>query len=211
MEKFTLKPRKYAEIFIQNNRMNKGRKLIINTEYQNNVCDVQHEKEVHSIVNSLKEKLDVSCSIDDLIKSYQEEKLDIFNDDDNDMGLLTLANLESFTDDDVIDNLVSDDLGSLTNDVAVKLTDDEIEKIREKHLRANGKYFPWNDVLVSMYTMPERVKITETICPDCGEKLVELYFSSPKWTWASMCGRAGYMTICPKCPQQVDFKRTVMN
>ena len=164
--------------------MNKTRTLFINPEYQNIVCDKQHEKEVHALVNSLKEKLDISCSIDDLIKSYQVEKLDIFNDDD---------------------------LGSLTNDAAVKLTDDEIEKLREKHLLSIGKYFPWKDVLVSMYIMPERVKITETICPDCRENLIELYFSSPKWTWASMCGRAGVMTICPNCPQQVDFNCRMMN
>lgn len=72
-------------------------------------------------------------------------------------------------------------------------------------------FYPWPDVLASMYTMPENVKITETVCPNCGEKLIELYFSSPSWTWRALCGRGGQMTICPNCPKQVDFVLTRMN
>lgn len=72
-------------------------------------------------------------------------------------------------------------------------------------------FYAWYDVLASIYTNPEKVYITEDICPDCGERLVEFCFSSPGWTWREMCGRAGYMTICPACPRQIDFELTRLN
>jgi hypothetical protein len=36
-------------------------------------------------------------------------------------------------------------------------------------------------------------------------KLEWLYYRSPKWTWAALCGRAGWLTICPDCRHPVDF------
>lgn len=42
-------------------------------------------------------------------------------------------------------------------------------------------------------------------------KLFRLYFSSPRWTWKHLCGRAGTMTICVSCPKQVDFSLEIMN
>ncbi len=62
-------------------------------------------------------------------------------------------------------------------------------------------FFPWNDVLASMTSMPGKVTFLEETCPDCGEKLVSLYFKSPAWTWEQLCGRAGFMKICPHCPR----------
>ena len=56
-----------------------------------------------------------------------------------------------------------------------------------------------------------RASFLQTVCQDCGEKLVELCFSSPSWTWKALCGRGGHMTICPNCPQQVDFELEIMN
>lgn len=72
-------------------------------------------------------------------------------------------------------------------------------------------YFPWNDVLDSMLRQPEKVRISDTLCPECGEHHIELYFSSPDWTWRNLCGRAGTMKICSKCEKQVDFCLEVMN
>ncbi len=45
-------------------------------------------------------------------------------------------------------------------------------------------------------------------CSQCGKrpmKLEWLYYRSPKWTWAALCGRAGWLTICPDCRHPVDF------
>lgn len=86
----------------------------------------------------------------------------------------------------------------------------KLEKDIEANISKKG-YFSWIDVLVCMHTMPEKVEIIEATCPDCGEKLIELYFSSPPWTWISLCGRGGYMTICPKCLEQINFTLTKMN
>lgn len=90
----------------------------------------------------------------------------------------------------------------------VKLEKDIEANIPE---RTKKVYFSWIDVLASMYTMPKMVDVTESVCPDCGEKLIGLYFSSPPWTWMSLCGCGGYMTICPKCPKQINFIMTKMN
>ena len=72
-------------------------------------------------------------------------------------------------------------------------------------------YTIWDEILPSMYTMPEKVHISESICPDCGERYVELFFASPTWTWKALCGRGGHMVICPGCPKMVEFGLTIMN
>ena len=72
-------------------------------------------------------------------------------------------------------------------------------------------YFPWDDVLASMKSQPDRVCISDIQCPDCGEKYVALYFSSPAWTWRNLCGRAGTMKICTKCLKQENFMLEIMN
>ncbi len=66
-------------------------------------------------------------------------------------------------------------------------------------------FFPWKA------SMPGKVTFLKETCPDCGEKLVSLYFKSPAWTWEQLCGRAGFMKICPHCPRQIEFSMTVMN
>lgn len=46
---------------------------------------------------------------------------------------------------------------------------------------------------------------------DSGVQLIQVYFSSPSWTWEKLCGRAGNMLICPKCHTQQEFMLTLMN
>lgn len=75
----------------------------------------------------------------------------------------------------------------------------------------NKDYSIWDEILPSMYTMPEMVRICETVCPECGEKCIGLFFSSPAWTWDALCGRGGHMVICPSCPKMVTFGLTIMN
>lgn len=76
---------------------------------------------------------------------------------------------------------------------------------------AKRVFFPWRDVLACLFTKHEHLVLSESVCPECGERLVVFKFSSPAWTWNNLCGRSGFMTICPNCPKQVDFLLTMMN
>ncbi len=62
--------------------------------------------------------------------------------------------------------------------------------------------YPWKHVALSMLRFPERVTFDYDRCPDCGHSRIRIYFRSPKWTWAMMCGKAGKMAICPSCKTQ---------
>ena len=62
--------------------------------------------------------------------------------------------------------------------------------------------YPWKHVALSMLRFPERVTFDYDCCPDCGHSRIRIYFHSPKWTWAMMCGKAGEMAICPYCKTQ---------
>ena len=72
-------------------------------------------------------------------------------------------------------------------------------------------YFPWEHVIESMRKYREKVCYTSERCPDCGEKLIELFYSSPESTWQQLCGRAGIMRICPTCCTQKSFVLKRMN
>lgn len=81
-----------------------------------------------------------------------------------------------------------------------------------KNSKSQGEIiFPWEDVLASMMKHPEEVSQTSVSCPNCGEKIIKIYFSSPAWTWKKLCGRAGDMYICPKCHAQKDFIMTLLS
>lgn len=75
---------------------------------------------------------------------------------------------------------------------------------------ARKVFFPWRDILACMIAK-QKLVLSERVCPDCGERMVTFYYTSPAWTWNSLCGRAGIMTICPGCPRQVKFSLTMMN
>lgn len=62
--------------------------------------------------------------------------------------------------------------------------------------------FSWKDVALSILELPERITFDYDRCPDCGHSRIRIYFHSPKWTWAMMCGKAGEMAICPSCKTQ---------
>ena len=85
-----------------------------------------------------------------------------------------------------------------------------IEELRNSE-KPEEVFFPWEDVFASMMKNPEKVCLSSKTCPDCGERLIQLYFSSPDWTWRELCGRAGDMLICPKCHEQKDFFLRIMN
>ena len=76
---------------------------------------------------------------------------------------------------------------------------------------AKNVFFPWRDILACIVVKHHHLALSERNCPDCGERMVVFYYTSPTWTWNSLCGRAGFLTICPSCPKQVDFVLTMMN
>lgn len=89
----------------------------------------------------------------------------------------------------------------------------EIKNWKQSDNKENStsQTFPWDDVALSLLKYPERVKFEYDACPDCGNERIKLYFHSPEWTWAKMCGRAGDMVICPHCKHQASFECNVMN
>lgn len=110
---------------------------------------------------------------------------------------------------------------NLIEDIKRRLNlSDSMENIIKKANQEGYKYarlnklilYPWEDVLSSMYKYPEKVTtVNDERCPKCSGQLIKLYFMSPDWTWSKLCGRAGYMIICPDCIEQIDFNLEVMN
>jgi hypothetical protein len=76
---------------------------------------------------------------------------------------------------------------------------------------AKNVFFPWYDILACMFSKHKHLPLSERLCPECGERMLTFHYTSPVWTWNSLCGRAGVITICPSCPRQVEFSLTIMN
>jgi predicted RNA-binding Zn-ribbon protein involved in translation (DUF1610 family) len=80
-------------------------------------------------------------------------------------------------------------------------------------LKNETTFFPWEDVLNckdDIIKPPDKYKSYQ--CPYCGEKeVIWIYFRSSEWTWSHLCGRAGPLSICPKCARQVEFICHIMN
>ena len=70
---------------------------------------------------------------------------------------------------------------------------------------------PWCDILENLKKHKETVEISERLCPDCGHEMISFFVSSPDWTWAQLCGRAGRLTYCPNCKTQHGFWLQIMN
>lgn len=71
--------------------------------------------------------------------------------------------------------------------------------------------YPWKHVALSMLRFPERITLDYDRCPDCGHSRIRIYFHSPEWTWAMMCGVGSDMIICPECKIQAEFNETIRN
>ncbi len=71
--------------------------------------------------------------------------------------------------------------------------------------------YPWKDVALSMLRFPDKVTFDYDRCPDCGHSRIRIFFYSPKFTWAMMCGVGGDMIICPECKIQAEFNETIRN
>jgi hypothetical protein len=89
----------------------------------------------------------------------------------------------------------------------------------------DNEEYPWEDVeaartnnrLQRKHSADEAKQRYATIAKACSQchasasELTWFYFSSPPETWESLCGCAGWMTVCDHCHQQVDFFEEVMN
>ena len=71
--------------------------------------------------------------------------------------------------------------------------------------------FPWENVAVSVKGHKTNPIIIDHKCDKCGNNTVAVYFVSPAWTWEKLCGRAGYLIICPHCVRQMEFFCSYMN
>ena len=71
--------------------------------------------------------------------------------------------------------------------------------------------YPYDDVVSSMEEHLDEVKFEKKCCPECGGKVVFLYFRSPQWTWDNYIGRSCYMAICIHCGKQVRLRMLAMN
>lgn len=71
--------------------------------------------------------------------------------------------------------------------------------------------YPYDDVVSSMEEHLDEVKFEKECCPECGGKVVFLYFRSPQWTWDNYIGRSCYMAICIHCGKQVRLRMLAMN
>lgn len=112
---------------------------------------------------------------------------------------------------------------------------EEAAAARERRRRveqATAGFFPWEDVdassrdleLQRAHTPPWTSSAPGQLavdllnhakrCPGCDRapsELTWIYFSSPAWTWEQLCGRAGWLGLCPCCRMQVEFFMDVMN
>lgn len=68
-----------------------------------------------------------------------------------------------------------------------------------------------DDIMGSMREWPDRVKQISDKCPKCGTSLVSFYYSYPPIAWKELAGRAGTMTICPKCGKSLSFRLELMS
>lgn len=96
------------------------------------------------------------------------------------------------------------ELANLIASISDKGLNDRIEAFANeiKNWEKQEKQLSWKDVALSMLRFPERVTFDYDRCSDCGHSRNRIFFHSPKWTWAMMCGKAGEMAICPSCKTQ---------
>ena len=88
-----------------------------------------------------------------------------------------------------------------------------------------SEYFPWEDVMASRSRKPGQGQrsveegkgkhLKKAVpCPICdtpADRLSWVYLVTPEWTWQTVCGKAGWITVCNRCRLQVDFFVEIMN
>lgn len=88
----------------------------------------------------------------------------------------------------------------------------------------SGEHFAWEDVVASRNDRRQQERHTvegakqkylraAMPCPKCetpAERLSWIYLLSPEWTWQTLCGKAGWVTVCDRCGVQIDFFQEIM-
>ncbi|MDR0824953.1 MAG: hypothetical protein LBN74_07640 [Prevotella sp.] len=81
-------------------------------------------------------------------------------------------------------------------------------------------YYPWDHVIACKYLPMQDDDygyISDEMDSDrmkicwCNSKMFWMLFRSPQETWRGLCGREGYLLICPHCIRQVYFRLTIMS
>lgn len=116
------------------------------------------------------------------------------------------------------DKIIHDNLVLSNSEILSKIApfDDAVKDIIDAAANLTYKdpmpeQYSWNNVALSMLRFPEKVKFDYDRCPRCGHSRLRIYFHSPRWTWAMMCGVAGDMVICLECKIQAVFHETMRN
>lgn len=101
--------------------------------------------------------------------------------------------------DEIIKLIRNTELCSRIESVASKIKEWEEKSPNSSDEEVYPKLTPWRDVALSMLKYPDRVVFDYDICPYCGHQRISVFFHSPDWTWAKMCGRSYDEAICLHC------------
>ena len=86
---------------------------------------------------------------------------------------------------------------------------------RPRDFRPNGlpNIFAWREIIDSMkYRVRDAYHIKNRPCGKCGaDNTIFFCFRSSDESWKELCGREGYMLICPECLSILGFKHYIMN
>lgn len=105
-------------------------------------------------------------------------------------------------------NMVRVEHGDSWEKIKAKLNEPD-PMTHEELLEAFGSH---EDIRDSIAKYPEKVFWPkDKFCKHCGKHIVSLYYKSPEWTWEEMCGRAGFLYICPYCKENDHFDCEIMN
>lgn len=98
---------------------------------------------------------------------------------------------------------------------------DEPEFKTEPWQLPNGKVMPgaplrniyaWREIIDSMKRIREAYYIKARPCGKCGiDNTIFFHFRSCEKSWEELCGREGYMLICPDCLTIIGFNYYKMN
>jgi len=99
---------------------------------------------------------------------------------------------------------------------------DEPSEIRKDFLMPDGStiynyplpnIFAWRDILSSMTSRrKDAYYIKHRPCRKCGEdNIIYFCYRSSRESWKQLCGREGYMLICPDCLTILSFVPYIMN
>ena len=120
--------------------------------------------------------------------------------------------------------IADDDYKMLVQELERKVNQeipDEPEFKTEPWVLPNGKVVPgaplrniyaWGEIIDSMKRHRDAYYINNRPCGKCGaDKTVFFLFRSSKKSWEELCGREGYMLICPDCLTIIGLKWYLMN